>query len=170
MKFLPLVLPAFILTAIIIGAIKKVNVYDSFASGVKDAIDLLFTVFPYLCAIFIMTELLQASGISDKIISFCAPAFEVLGIPREICPLVLLKPFSGSGSLALLSDVYARYGADSYISRCASCVFGSSETVFYVSAIYFSKCKNKKLFAPVCISLAACFISTVFACFICRFM
>lgn len=170
MKYATLILPAFIIFVFIYGAIKKVRLYDGFAEGIKGALPLVVSIFPYLAAIFTMTALLEKSGVSGMLIKVLSPAFEFLGIPKEVCPLVLLKPFSGSGSLALLSDIFNAYGADSYISRCASCIFGSSETVFYVSAIYFSKCKNKNLFKPIAISLFATFISCVFACFICKIM
>lgn len=170
MKYASLVLPAFILFVFIYGAIKKVRLYDGFAQGIKDALPLTLSIFPYLAAIFVMTALLEESGISAVLIKFLSPAFEFFGIPKEVCPLVLLKPFSGSGSLALLSDVFKRYGADSYVSRCAACIYGSSETVFYVSAVYFSKCKNKNLLKPIIVSLFSTFIACVFACFICKIM
>lgn len=170
MKYASLVLPAFILFVFIFGAIKKVRLYDGFAEGVKGALPLTFSIFPYLAAIFVMTALLEKSGISAVLIKFLSPAFKLFGIPEEVCPLVLLKPFSGSGSLALLSDVFKKYGADSYISRCAACIYGSSETVFYVSAVYFSKCKNKNLLKPILVSLVSTFLACVFACFICKIM
>ena len=152
------------------AAVKKVRPYDSFASGAAKALPLIFTVFPYIVAIFIMTELFRQSGASDFIIEKLSPVFAFLGIPKEIAPLAVLKPFSGSGSLALLSDIYAKYGVDGYISRCASAVFGSSETIFYVSAVYFSECKEKKSVRAIVISLVSTFVSTVFACLICRFI
>ncbi|MBR5388246.1 MAG: spore maturation protein, partial [Clostridia bacterium] len=77
---------------------------------------------------------------------------------------------SGSGALATLSDIYAEYGADGYIARCASVIYGSSETVFYIAAVYFAGSKTKNLFKPIAISLLASFLSCVFACFICRIM
>ena len=168
MKYATLILPVFIIFIFVYGAIKKVRLYDGFAEGIKGAFPLVVSIFPYLAAIFVMTALLEKSGVSGVLIKILSPAFEFLGIPKEVCPLVLLKPFSGSGSLALLSDIFKTYGADSYISRCASCIFGSSETVFYVSAVYFANCKNKKLFKPVLISLVSTFISCIFACLICR--
>ena len=117
-----------------------------------------------------MTELFSKSGISDKVIDFLSPFLSMLGIPKEITPLGIIKPFSGSGSLAILSDIFQKYGADGYIARCASAVFGSSETIFYVSAVYYSKSKEKRLTKPIIISLISTFISTVFACFICKFI
>jgi spore maturation protein B len=85
-------------------------------------------------------------------------------VPEEITKLILLKPFSGSGSLALLTDIYKTYGVNSYISIVASAVYGSSETIFYVSAVYMAKCKNKKVTKGIIISLIATFISTILSC------
>jgi spore maturation protein B len=115
-----------------------------------------------------MTELFDKSGLSDILIKFLTPFFSFLGIPKEVAKLVLLKPFSGSGSLALVSEIYTTYGVDSYIARCASVIYGSSETVFYVATVYFAGAKTKNVLKPVLISLFASFVSCVFACFICK--
>lgn len=168
MKGFALVIPLLFLSVFAYAAIKRVNVYDSFVKGVKGAVPLLLSIFPYIVCIFVMTELFEKSGLSDKVISFLSPAFEKLGIPKEIVKLVLIKPFSGSGSTALLSDILSAYGADSYVARCACVCYGSSETVFYIAAVYFSSVKKKKIFLPIVISLVASFLSTIFACLICR--
>ena len=94
----------------------------------------------------------------------------MLGIPKELTKLVLIKPFSGSGSLAVLTDIFTKYGVDSYLSRCACVIYGSSETVFYIAAVYFAGAKTKKLAVPIIISLIASFFSCVFACLICKIL
>jgi spore maturation protein B len=92
------------------------------------------------------------------------------GIPTELTKLVLIKPFSGSGTLAYLNEILASYGADSYIGRCACVLYGSTETVFYISAVYFSGLKVKGLFKPIAIVLVVTFLSTALACLLCRVM
>ncbi|MBR1677672.1 MAG: spore maturation protein [Clostridia bacterium] len=169
MKYFALIIPVMLIALMVYAAIKKNAAYDSFAEGAAKAIPLVVSVFPYVATITIMTELFQQSGVSAFMTKAIAPIAEFLGIPSELTPLVLIKPFSGSGSLAILSDVYKTYGVDSYISRCASVIFGSSETIFYISAVYFSKVKKKRLIKPIIISLASTFISIIFACFICKF-
>ena len=82
--------------------------------------------------------------------------------------LVLLRPFTGSGSLALLSEIFNTYGTDSYIGRCASVIIGSSETVFYVSAVYFAKTSVKKLSYAIPVSLIATFIGAIVSCLLVR--
>lgn len=168
MRFSAYIIPAILIVLFVFARFRGVKLYDSFTDGAKGAIPLAISLFPYLAAIFALTELFEASGLSAGLNQFLAPAWRFLGVPEEVGGLILIKPFSGSGSLALLSDVYAKYGADSYISRCASVIFGSSETVFYVSAVYFSACKNKKLLSPVIISLAATLLSAILACLLCR--
>ena len=170
MKYIGLILPISFILLFIYATVKRVKVYDAFTVGVKDGLLTVVSILPYLITIFVMTELFSKSGTSDKVIDFLSPFLSMLGIPKEITPLVIIKPFSGSGSLAILSDIFQKYGADGYIARCASAVFGSSETIFYVSAVYYSKSKEKRLTKPIIISLISTFISTVFACFICKFI
>lgn len=164
------IIPLFFIFIFVFAFVKKVKPYDSFVEGVKSAIPFAMNIFPYLVTIFVLTELFEISGLSDALSDFLSPAFSFLGIPQELTKLVLIKPFSGSGSLATLSEIFNTYGADSYISRCACVIYGSSETVFYVASVYFAGAKTKKLFKPIVISLIASFCSCVFACFICKIM
>ena len=121
-----LLLPLLFLLLFGYALVKKVRLYDCFTEGVKGAVPLVLSVFPYLCGILILSELFSRSGLSSALSAFLSPAFRALGIPEEIAPLVLVKPFSGSGSTALLSELLASYGADSYVGRCACVCYGSS--------------------------------------------
>jgi len=164
------IIPFLFLVILVYSAIKKVKPYDAFTEGAKSALPFAANIFPYLVSIFVLTELFEASGISDFLSDILSPVFGFLGIPKELSKLVMIKPFSGSGSLAMLSEIFSEYGADSYLARCACVIYGSSETVFYIAAVYFANVKNKKLLLPIIISLFASFCSCVFACFICRIM
>ncbi|MBR6737155.1 MAG: hypothetical protein IKL82_02175 [Clostridia bacterium] len=161
-------LPIVALLVFIIAIVKKVNVYQTFLNGVKECLPLLYSLFAPILAVLFMSELFTISGLSSVVLSLLEPIFSVFKIPTEIAPLVLLKPFSGSGSLAILSEILSTYGAESYVSLCAIAVFGSAETTFYVSAIYYSLCKNKNATKAIIISLVANVFATIFACFICR--
>jgi spore maturation protein B len=149
---------------------RKVRVYDSYTTGIKTAPPLILSLFPYIAAVTMLSMLLDVSGLGAKIAELLSPLFSFTGIPQEIAPLVLIKPLSGSGSIAVLSDILDRYGVDSYISRCACVVYGSSETVFYIGAVYFAGIKRKKFNAALVISLVSFLASVVFACFLCRIM
>ena len=168
MKYISLIIPALFLLLFGYALFKKVKLYDSFTEGVKEALPLIFSLFPYLAAILMLSELFEASGLSAYITRALSPVFSFLGIPPEIAKLVLLKPFSGSGSTALLSEIFSAYGADSYIARCACIAYGSSETVFYISAVYFAGTKRKNLVKPILISLFANFAAVILGCQLCK--
>ncbi len=164
------VIPLLFLTVFLFAFIKKVKIYDSFVEGAKGAIPFATSLFPYLLCIFILTELFEVSGVTKILTDFLSPFFSLLGIPKELTSLVLIKPFSGSGALATLSEIFTTYGVDSYLSRCACVIYGSSETVFYIASVYFAGCKKRNLTLPIIISLFAGIVSNVFACLICRIM
>ena len=167
MKYAALLLPLLFIALFVYALIRKVRLYDCFTEGVKGAVPLILSIFPYLVSVLILSELFERSGLSALLTQGLAPAFSFLGIPPEIGKLVLLKPFSGSGSTALLSELISAYGADSYIARCAAVAYGSSETVFYISAVYFAGSK-KNLAKPVVIALISNFISVILGCLLCK--
>lgn len=170
MKYFSLVLPLLFLGTFAFALAKRVKLYDSFTAGIKEALPLAFSIFPYLAATLMLSELFEGSGLSNLVASALSPAFRFLGIPQEITKLVLIKPFSGSGSTALLNEILSSYGADGFVGRCACVAYGSSETVFYISAVYFANVKYKKLAKPVSIALLSNFLSVIFGCFLCRFL
>ena len=163
-----LIIPVIFIFVFVFAVIKKVNVYDCFTDGIREAVNFTISLLPCLAAIFMMCALFESSGLSDLLTRLLSPVFGFLGIPEELTKLVLIKPFSGSGSLAYLNEIISEHGADSYIARCACVCFGSSETVFYISAVYFAGHKVKKLALPIVCVLVATFVSTIIACLICR--
>ena len=169
-SILALSIPLIFLLSFLYAAIKKVKVYDHFVSGAGKAIPLIVSIFPYIAAVTILARLLSASGLEDKILHLLSPVFRFLGVPQEIAGLILIKPLSGSGSIAMLSELLSRYGVDSYIARCACVAYGSAETVFYVAAVYFAGVKRKKLPWAIAFSLIAYFLSVVLCCMLCRVM
>ncbi len=170
MKALTLLIPLLFFGSFAFALFRKVKVYDSFTEGVKGAIPLILSIFPYIAAVTMLTKLLEASGLSAKMAQWISPFFERLGIPSEIAPLVFMKPLSGSGSIAVLTDILERYGVDSYAGRCACVAYGSSETIFYIGAVYFAGLKRKKLTLALCIALFSYLLSVVLCCFLCRIM
>ncbi len=170
MKWVALIVPALFLAVFIFALVRRAKLYDCFTDGVKEAVPLILSIFPYLAAMLILSALFEESGLSRIFTDFLTPAFRALGIPPEISPLVLIKPFSGSGSTAILSELLTAFGADSYIGRCACVAYGSSETVFYISAVYFAGTKTKKLLRPTVIALFANFVGVVVGCLLCRIL
>ena len=163
-----LTVPVLFLLSFLFALFKKVKLYDSFTEGVKGAIPLILSIFPYIATVAMLSCLLEVSGLEKTLARFFQPLFSLLGIPEELAPLLFVKPLSGSGAVAILADVYKNYGADSYVGKCASCIFSASETVFYVGAVYFSLCKNKKFPLVIAISIISFFATCIFACFICK--
>lgn len=162
------IIPIFIIFVLVFSLFKKINAYDSFISGAKQAVDLCINTFPYLVAIFSIVELLQASGLSNIISSLASPIFNFFGIPSELTEFLIIRPFTGSGSIGMLSNLFSLYGPDSFVSKCACVIMSCSETTFYVVAVYFSTTKIKKLryIIPVC--LLSSFIGSIIACALCR--
>lgn len=162
------IIPIFLILLLIYSRFKKVNSYMAFASGAKSSINLSLDIFPFLVTIFVAINLFRESGLLNYLNIALSPIFSFLGIPTELCELVLIRPFSGSASLAITEHLYSTFGVDSYISRCASVIMGSSETVFYIATIYFSQTKAKKLLYAIPIALFCTFVGAIFACLICR--
>ena len=165
-----LLLPFVFIAAFVCAFVKKVNAYGSFIQGAKEAVPLAVSLFPFVAAVIISVELMRASGLYNVFNFVFSPLLKLLGIPEELSQLALLRPFSGSGSLALLNDVFTAYGPDSYVGRCASVMFGSTETVFYIATVYFSGTKVRKLGGALVIALACCVLSAALACLLCKFM
>ncbi len=167
---LALIIPVIFLLSFTFALFRKVKVYDSFTEGVKGAIPLILSVFPYVVAVTMLAKLLETSGLSARLSGWLSPLFRFAGVPEEIAPLVLVKPLSGSGSIAVLTEILDACGVDSYAGRCACVVYGSSETIFYIGAVYFAGLKRKKLNAAILIALVSFLASVVFACFLCKLL
>ena len=164
------IIPAIFIIVLGCAAIKKVNVYSCFTSGIESALKFVLSLLPCLAAVFMMCALFEESGLSELMIKLTSPAFSFFGVPEELTKLILIKPLSGSGSLAYLTEILNGYGADSYIARCACVCYGSSETVFYISAVYFASCRKKRRLVPIIVILSATTLSTVISCLWCRTM
>ena len=168
--FFAIIIPFIFLLTFLYAGLKKVRIFDEFTAGASKAIPLVVSIFPYIAAITVLARLLTASGLEDKLLTLLAPIFRGMGIPQEIAGLVLIKPLSGSGSIAMLSEILSRYGVDSYVARCACVAYGTAETVFYVAAVYFAGIKRKKLPLALTFSLVAYLLSVVICCLLCRIM
>lgn len=162
------IIPILLLLLVLFGLIKQQNNYESFVKGAQKSLLLVFEIFANIVAIFVIIELFKQSGISAFLQKYISPVFGLFGIPKELCELIVLKPFSGSGSLAILSDIFSNYGVDSYIGRCASVIISSSETVFYVTSVYFSKTKVKNMGYAIPLALFVTFLSSILACLFCK--
>ena len=133
-----LAIPFTILLILIYGLIERNKVFDTFLNGSKEGLEIVIKIFPTLIGLFIAIGALRSSGILDFIIKLFNPIVEFLNIPTEIMPLAILRPISGSASIAIGSDIMAQYGVDSKIGLITSTIMGSTETTLYTIAIYTS--------------------------------
>lgn len=162
------ILPIIFILIFIYCAYKKINTYDHFVKGAKGAIKLVVDIFPFIASILIAVALLRASGITSFLSNLLSPVFGALGIPSQLCELILLRPFTGSGSYGILENIFTTYGADSYISRCACVIMGCSETIFYVATVYISQTKVKRLLYAIPVALVCSLVGTIIGCLLCR--
>jgi spore maturation protein SpmA len=131
------IMPCLIFGMVLVGVIRKVPVYESFITGAKEGFQLGIMIIPYLVAILCSIGMLRHSGALEKIVSWIAPITEPLGLPGEALPLAIMRPLSGSGAFGLTSELIQTHGPDSLIGNMVSTMQGSTETTFYVLAVYF---------------------------------
>lgn len=164
------IIPFFIIFILIYCLFKKINAYDAFVKGSKTSFDLILTSLPYIVAIFIALEVFSVSGLSTFIANLLNPVFSLLGIPSELTEMILIKPFSGCGSLAVLENIFTKYGVDSYLARAGCAIAGSSEAIFYVTAVYFAKTNVKHFRYAIPVALIANLFGAVVGCWVCKFI
>lgn len=152
---------------IVYGIFQKVDVYSAFTSGLKDGVRSVWSIFPALFALFISIGAFRESGLVDLIVRFVSPVAKALHFPSELVPFALLRPVSGSGSLAFASDVFSVYGPDSFAGRAVSVMMGSTETTFYTTAVYFAATGTKNIRHTLKCALAADAVSMAVSVAVC---
>lgn len=154
-------IPTVILIILLYGVAEKNKVYDTFLEGAKDGIEIVFKLFPTLVGIFLAVGALRKSGIIDLIIKLISPITNLLKIPRQILPLAMLRPISGSASMAVAVDIMQKYGVDTTIGLITSTIMGSTETTLYTIAVYTSCVGVKKTRFVLFAALIADFVGMI---------
>jgi len=165
-----LIIPLLIAMVFACALYKKTNIFLSLTTGAQDGLRIMLRILPSLLALFPAISMLRASGAFEAVSALLAPAFSFLGIPAETAPLIFLRPFSGSGALSIGAELMNKYGADSFIGRCAAVMLGSTETTFYVIAAYFGAAGIKKHRRAVPAALAADIVGFICACMFVRLL
>jgi len=165
-----LAMPMVILIIIGYSFFEKNKVYDIFLDGAKEGISVVYNIFPTLVGLFVAVGALRSSGILDLIINIISPIIELLNIPREILPLAILRPISGSASMAVATDIMTNFGVDTKIGQIASTIMGSTETTLYTIAIYTSCISVKKTRGILIAALAGDIIGMIVSVIICNFL
>lgn len=145
MRFIgELAVPLIIVFVMIYALIHGTDVFSGMTAGAKDGLKTIFGILPALITLLPCIYMLRASGALDALCELLRPILLYIGIPAETIPLMLIRPLSGSGALAVGSDIIKNSGADSFVGRCAAVMLGSTETTFYVVAVYFGAAGIKK--------------------------
>jgi spore maturation protein B len=165
-----LVIPAVILLIVLSAYLKGVPVFDVFVEGAKDGAKTSFNILPVMVGIIMAVSVLNASGLTDVLTGLIARPLSMIGIPSEIVPVLIIRPFSGSASLGIFSELIKKYGADSYVGRVLSTIMGSSETVLYTLAVYFGATSVKNTRHAVAASLISSYLGMLTAIYICKIL
>lgn len=132
-----LAIPAIMLFVVLYGAARKVKIYEAFVAGAREGFNVGVRIIPYLVAMLVAIGIFRASGAMEFLSSLLSPVTRLIGMPAEAMPMALIRPLSGSGALGVMSETIKANGPDSLIGRMVSVMMGSSETTFYVLAVYF---------------------------------
>lgn len=155
------IIPVIITAVCVYGLFRRVNIFDSFVQGAKEGLRTVAFIAPTMIALLVAVGTLRASGALTWVADVIRPAAQAVGYPAELVPMGLLRPVSGSGATALLTGIYADYGADSFLAKCASVAAGSTETTFYAVTMYYSAAGIKKIRHTLVAALLADFTAMV---------
>ncbi len=158
-QYLPLVIVAFVVS---VGYVKDVQVFKVFIYGAKKGIESAVSILPTLIGLLTAITMLNASGFIDFLINFAQPLCEMLNIPKEILPLAILRPVSGSGSMSAVINIFENHGVDSLVGQMASVLSASTETTFYAVSVYFAATNYKKIMYTIPVALVGDFVSLLF--------
>ena len=168
--FSSIAMPLMILLIVIYGLIEKNKIFDTFLVGAKEGIGIVVSIFPTLIGLFVAIGALRSSGILDCAIQLLSPVLNMFHFPTEIMPLALIRPISGSSSIAVATDIMKTYGVDSRIGLMAAVIMGSTETTVYTIAVYTASVGVKKTRFVLWASLIADFVGIVVSVVVCKIL
>jgi len=163
-------IPVLLVAIPFVGMLRKVKVYDLFIEGAKEGFDVAVKIIPFLVGILVAIGMFRGSGAMDLLTAGIRPLVAPLGFPPELVPLAVLRSLTGSGSLAFTTDLVKTHGPDSIIARTAATMYGSSETTFYVLAVYFGAIAVRRTRHAVAAALIADLVAAVAAVAVCAWM
>jgi len=165
-----LAIPLIIILFVMYGIVKKVKIYEVFVEGAKEGFNVALKIIPYLVAMLVAIGIFRAGGAMDFLILILSPVTDLIGMPAEVMPMIIMKPLSGSGSLGIMSEIMSVHGPDSFIGVLVSTIMGSTETTFYVLALYFGSVNISKMRHAVAAGLIADIAGFLGALFIVRLL
>lgn len=156
-------IPFVVLIIISYGLLKKVKIYDTFVEGSKEGIETTLRIIPPIVGLIVAIGVFRESGALDILLKVISPITSLFGIPKEVMPLALMRPISGSASLAVVTDSINRYGVDTAIGRAVCIMMGSTETIFYTMAVYFGSVGIKNIRYALPVALVCDLVSLLIA-------
>ncbi len=163
MKISNFIIPLITIIIIIYGLVKKVNIFSSFNEGIREGLKLCLTIFPTIFSMFLAINILVKSNIIMDLANYLEPFFKLLRVPGELLPMIILRPISGSSSLAILNNLLITYGPDSFIGRVASVIQGSTDTTIYIIGLYFGSVGIKKIRYSLLVGLLTDLVCVILA-------
>ena len=151
-------LPVIIITILTVALIRKIPVYETFIEGAKDGAKVSFNIIPYLVAIIVAVSMIRASGVLDSIALMFSGFFDKIHLPVDLLPLAVVRSLSGSAAIGVFTDIVSNNDVNSYTSKLAAIMMGSSETTFYVLTVYFGAVGIKKYRYAIFTGLFADFV------------
>lgn len=162
-------MPALLVLIPLYGWMRRVAIYDAFIEGAEEGILTTVRLLPYIAAIFVALSVFRAGGALELLSRHAAPLLSSLGFPPEVLPLMLVRPLSGSGALAITADLMKQHGPDSFVGRLASVMQGSTDTTFYIITVYFGAAAVRRTRYAALVGLSADCAGYAAALIACRF-
>lgn len=163
-------IPLLLLAIPVLAGARRVKVYETFIEGAQEGFGVALRIIPYLVAMLVAIAMFRASGALDLLVVALSPLTAPLGMPAEVLPAALMRPLSGSGTLGVVSELMKTHGPDSFIGRLAGTLYGSTETTFYVLAVYFGAAGIRRTRHAVAAGLAGDLAGILAAVLICRWL
>lgn len=160
------IIPIIVIVIVTYGMFKGRKVYEWFIEGAKEGLKVCLNIFPYLLAMIVAVHIFREAKLLEILNNLIAPLSNLIGLPREVTPLVLVKPLSGSGAIGILTDILKNYGADSKIGLISSVIMGTTETIFYTLTVYFGAVQIKKTRHTLWAAILADFTAIIASIFI----
>ena len=165
-----LAMPITILFIILYAVKEKIEIFDLFLKGSTDGIEITLKIFPTLIGLFLAIGMLNSSGILDFTTTIISPILNIIVFPKEVVPLAILRPISGSASMAIANNIIKQNGVDSFIGILAAVIMGSTETTLYTIAVYTSSVKIKDTRGIIIACLAADITGIMLSFLVCKLM
>ena len=163
-------IPVLLVCIPLAGLIRKVKVYDVFIEGAKEGFEVAVRIIPFLVGILVAIGMFRGSGAMDLVTAALRPLADATGFPSELVPLTILRSLTGSGSLAFTTDIIKTHGPDSLLARMAATIYGSTETTFYVLAVYFGAVGIRRTRHTVPVALVGDLVAAIAAVAVCAWL